>query len=68
MMAFGYLFFFPPFPDLEEGPALDDADAASCFLVLPGCLGTNSATRSINCFPAIESAEEKNLDINKQNR
>lgn len=37
-----YRFFFPPFPDLE-GPAFDVA-AGSCFLTLPGCLGTNSAT------------------------
>lgn len=48
-----YLLFFPPFPDLLEGPAVAVVvDAVSCFLVLPWCFGTISATRNISCFPA----------------
>ncbi|KAJ6764969.1 hypothetical protein OIU74_023776, partial [Salix koriyanagi] len=43
-----YLFFLPPFPDLDVETFA--VDAGSCFLVLPGCLGTSSATWSISCF------------------
>lgn len=61
-----YLLFFPPFPDFEEGAAFPDfegaafpdfegaaaeEEAGSCFLFLPGCLGTNAATCIISCFP-----------------
>ena len=49
----GYLFFLPPFPDLDVETFA--VDAGSCFLVFPGCLGTSSATWSISCFPAIRS-------------
>jgi len=49
----GYLFFLPPFPDLDVETFA--VDAGSCFLVLPGCLGTSSATWNISCFPAIRS-------------
>lgn len=40
-----------------EGPAVD-VDAGSCFLVLPWCLGTISATFTISCFPAKQSQKK----------
>jgi len=52
-----YLLFFPPFPDLLEGPVVD-VDAVSCFLVLPWCLGTISATFNISCFPAKQTRQK----------
>lgn len=63
----GYFFFFlPDFDDpAVEGfdcpevgcfacPAVEVDDEVSCFFCLPGCLGINSATRSISCFPGKE--------------
>lgn len=60
--TFDYLFFFPPLPDFEA-PVLVVA-TASCFLVRPGCLGTNSATWSMSCFPAAHGSKLLGLHYN----
>lgn len=44
-----------PAVEVFDAPAVDvfdaPADEVSCFFDLPWCLGINSATRTINCFP-----------------